>query len=656
MGEFTFPAGERVRRARPASSSPTRSGTPGGIFLFDTGFGSGNPELDESTTRSAPATSLDVLAAAGIDPARDHRHRELPPPPRPLGPERAVPGHPDLRPAGGVGGRPRARLHGPRGHRLRRAPATSTSRATTRSRPGIRIFATPGHSPGHQSLVVDDPGRRRSSSSARRSTATASGRARGRARGLSSTRAGPARVRALGRPPEGAQPEARPVRARPPRLARITPRGPCGVSFAGRARRGTSGALYLQSAPAGLNSPSRSLRSEAAAPGGVEDRVPRSGESRTVSGPEGSSTQRTSSGAAERPDPSCLQWWARVPVGRRGVHGKDLDSRVRARSSIDDVTDQSDVTEPIAPQAHQAIYRRWRAQTFAQVVGQEAVVETLRNAVRTERVAHAILFVGPRGTGKTQPRPDPREGGQLHEPPGRRPVRRLPVVRLDPRRPGDGPGRDRRRVEPRHRRHPRPARADQLRPDRPAPQGLHPRRGPPDHEGRLERAPEVARGAARVRRLHVRLDPPAGVPAGDPVAPPAVRRPAPDDRRDRGQAPADPRRRRPNGLARGRPPHRAARRRRHARRRVDARPAAVVVGRRARRGRVRDLLGLADTETVDGFVDALVANDALAGIRLLDWLEDRGRDLRGFLDQVIEALRAGHRRQPTRRGRGRTDR
>ena len=33
--------------------------------------------------------------------------------------------------------------------------------------------------------------------------------------------------------------------------------------------------------------------------------------------------------------------------------------------------------------------------------GQEAVVETLRNAVRTDRVGHAILFVGPRGTGKT---------------------------------------------------------------------------------------------------------------------------------------------------------------------------------------------------------------------------------------------------------------
>src|SRR5512134_1669661 len=50
---------------------------------------------------------------------------------------------------------------------------------------------------------------------------------------------------------------------------------------------------------------------------------------------------------------------------------------------------------------HQALYRRWRAQTFAEIVGQEAVVDTLRNAVRADRVSHAVLFVGPRGTGKT---------------------------------------------------------------------------------------------------------------------------------------------------------------------------------------------------------------------------------------------------------------
>ena len=50
---------------------------------------------------------------------------------------------------------------------------------------------------------------------------------------------------------------------------------------------------------------------------------------------------------------------------------------------------------------HQALYRRWRAQTFSEIVGQEAVVATLRNAVLTGHVSHAILFTGPRGTGKT---------------------------------------------------------------------------------------------------------------------------------------------------------------------------------------------------------------------------------------------------------------
>jgi DNA polymerase III subunit gamma/tau len=50
---------------------------------------------------------------------------------------------------------------------------------------------------------------------------------------------------------------------------------------------------------------------------------------------------------------------------------------------------------------HLALYRRWRAQRFDQIVGQASVVETLRNAVRLDRLAHGFLFVGPRGTGKT---------------------------------------------------------------------------------------------------------------------------------------------------------------------------------------------------------------------------------------------------------------
>ena len=51
--------------------------------------------------------------------------------------------------------------------------------------------------------------------------------------------------------------------------------------------------------------------------------------------------------------------------------------------------------------AAQALYRRWRSQTFEEVVGQEHVTQTLRNALRDGRVTHAYLFTGPRGTGKT---------------------------------------------------------------------------------------------------------------------------------------------------------------------------------------------------------------------------------------------------------------
>jgi len=49
----------------------------------------------------------------------------------------------------------------------------------------------------------------------------------------------------------------------------------------------------------------------------------------------------------------------------------------------------------------QALYRKWRPQKWDEVVGQQHVVQTLRNAVAGDRVAHAYLFAGPRGTGKT---------------------------------------------------------------------------------------------------------------------------------------------------------------------------------------------------------------------------------------------------------------
>ncbi|HEX2108640.1 MAG TPA: DNA polymerase III subunit gamma/tau [Rubrobacteraceae bacterium] len=50
---------------------------------------------------------------------------------------------------------------------------------------------------------------------------------------------------------------------------------------------------------------------------------------------------------------------------------------------------------------HVSLYRKWRPRTFDAIVGQEAVVRTLKRALETGRFAHAYLFSGPRGTGKT---------------------------------------------------------------------------------------------------------------------------------------------------------------------------------------------------------------------------------------------------------------
>jgi len=53
------------------------------------------------------------------------------------------------------------------------------------------------------------------------------------------------------------------------------------------------------------------------------------------------------------------------------------------------------------PASNRALYRRFRAQRFAELIGQDPIVTTLRRAISGDRLAHAYLFVGPRGTGKT---------------------------------------------------------------------------------------------------------------------------------------------------------------------------------------------------------------------------------------------------------------
>ena len=50
---------------------------------------------------------------------------------------------------------------------------------------------------------------------------------------------------------------------------------------------------------------------------------------------------------------------------------------------------------------YQALYRKWRPKTFDEVIGQQHITETLKSQVKNDRLSHAYLFIGTRGTGKT---------------------------------------------------------------------------------------------------------------------------------------------------------------------------------------------------------------------------------------------------------------
>jgi len=302
------------------------------------------------------------------------------------------------------------------------------------------------------------------------------------------------------------------------------------------------------------------------------------------------------------------------------------------------VTDQP---TPIQPQAHQALYRRWRAQTFAQVVGQEAVVETLRNAVRTNRVAHAILFVGPRGTGKTSLArilakavncTNLQDGDPCDTCPACvsiREGRAMDLVEIDAasnrgidairelrERVNYAPTDLRRKVYILDEAHQitKDAWNALLKSLEEPPDfvvfmfaSTHPQEFPPAIMSRLQRFD--------VRRLTT-----------DEI-----------EGKLRRILDADGRKATPEAV------HLIARLAAGGMRDAESMLDQLLSSSTDEldEGRVRDLLGLADAETISGFVNALVASDALAGIRILDALEERGRDLRGFLDQVIEALRAG---------------
>jgi DNA polymerase-3 subunit gamma/tau len=289
---------------------------------------------------------------------------------------------------------------------------------------------------------------------------------------------------------------------------------------------------------------------------------------------------------------------------------------------------------------HRAIYRRWRAQRFSELIGQDAIVTTLRNAVRLGRVGHAYLFAGPRGTGKTSTarilaKAINCTNAQDGEPDDACPScvairegRALDLVEIDA---ASNRG------------------IDQIRDLR-----EKVRYAPTDLQRKiyiLDEAHQITRDgwAALLKTLE---EPPEHVvfmfASTDPQEIPATilsRVQRFDFRRLRTSDIGDKLERILADAGREADPDAveliarlAAGGMRDAESMLDQLLSSAD-GRLTSDG-VRDLLGLADQASVSAFVDALVSGDAAAGIATLDELEERGRDLRTFGEQVIDALRA----------------
>ncbi len=289
-------------------------------------------------------------------------------------------------------------------------------------------------------------------------------------------------------------------------------------------------------------------------------------------------------------------------------------------------------------QPHQALYRRWRAQTFAQIVGQEPVVATLRNAVRQNRVAHALLFVGPRGTGKTSMArivakalncTNLQDGEPCDTCPSCvaiREGRALDVAELD--------AASNNRVDDIR---------ELLRSVATTPSDLRRKVFIIDEVQRIKEGWDVL--------LKTLEEPPEHVAFIFCTTDSSQIRPAVMSRLQRFDfrrltIPQIEGKLRAILDADGRTATDGAIRLVAEQAAGGMRDAESILDQLLSAGDetidepfVRDLLGLAEASAVAGFVDAVAAPDPLAGLAILDELEERGRDLRVFLDQVVDEVR-----------------